>query len=362
MGNGIEQLGKFAPKNQKHEAPTKGDVEMKKIPDDAVPGGNCKSCGNPLRPADKTEGKDAIDTKHMNGIKPQTGYSDAEKVHEKIFKGEASEGDLTGPTNFISKKLKESVEFDIDVDSMKSLLESQGESEEFVNESLEIFTATVNSILESQIEKIAFEAAAIVENTIEVEVNELEENISDYLDAAIIEWAEDNRLAIENDSVANISESFVSDLYNLMESYNIELSEDKVDLYEKAVEAGQLVLDNYNSLKEEHDELIHQIQESAKNEVIESYISESRLSHSQANKLASIMEGIEYKDDDDFVKKLDLIAESVAGKSSNYYDNFTLAEDELAGAQSLDEDSYEEDTTLKTPMNDIEEMATKLKF
>jgi biopolymer transport protein ExbB/TolQ len=166
--------------------------------------------------------------------------------------------------DYVQKKLVQEAMLDINFDDLQNLLESTSDDKEFVTQALDIFKATINTVLEDSIDKVATAAVEIIQEEatagIEEKIDELESqynefmedldaNISDYIDAMVLEWYEDNKLAIQDSTKTSIAESFMSDLKNLMIAYSVEVPEESADLYEASLQTGQQLYDEYAELK-----------------------------------------------------------------------------------------------------------------
>lgn len=305
----LTRLGKYTKNNQAAKAGVSdGDKKNPNAPlKDVTTQGQWNDTQMPKRPKDVTTNKDPIDTSEGEaGQNDSDSRQDASKAHEPVFKGK-------GTT--LATKIKESVSLNLDMTAMKELLESTSEDKEFIVESLEIFEATMKAAIDGQMDTIAEAADELLSEAIEEEVTALEEQVEEYLNIAISEWTEDNRLAIEQNVRATIAESFMKDLKGLMESYSIELPEESVDLYEHSLEIGEQLLEEKEDIEAKLEETLEELSTLQKTIFTEAYIKDSRLSLAESERVRSIAEQLEFRGEKDFVNKLETIAESFSAGS-----------------------------------------------
>lgn len=305
--NILNRLGKNVTANQHHSSGIDGDKKDPNTPlEDFTKQGGID--GNPHRKLDKAGGQEPIDTsKGEAGVDDSTDKQDYAKEYEGIYKGKGSAESAA----IIGKKLKEGLELTVNLEDMKSLLESAEDADEaFVTESLAIFEATMLEALNKQIDSIVINATDLVETVIEDEVIALEEQVEEYLNVAVMEWAEDNRLAIEESTRTNIAESFMRDLTGLMESYNIVLPEESVDLYEHSIAVGESLLEENEELVAKNAELNEELQSLNKAIYVESFISDSNLTVTEAERLRNVANELDFINEGDFTNKLTSISES----------------------------------------------------
>lgn len=310
----LNRLGKNVHANQNHAS---GITADKKDPNAPLPdkttqggfGGNTHE----KRTMDKSEGKDPIDTsKGETGVNDSDDKQDYSKEYEGIYKGQGS----VATAAVIGKKLKEGLELTVNLDDMRNLLESAEDADaEFVTESLAIFEATMLETLNKQIDTMVVTATAIVESTIETEVLALESEIEEYLNVAVVEWAADNKLAIEESTTTNIAVGFMNDLARLMEAYNVVLPEESVDLYEEAIEAGNDLVEENEALQAQLAEATEELQSLNKVIYVESYIQDSNLTVSESERLRTVANELEFVSEDDFTNKLNTISEGYIKRS-----------------------------------------------
>lgn len=191
-------------------------------------------------------------------------------------------------------------------------------SEEFKERAEVVFEAALNTrvILETARLEEEFEAmAAELEESFNEKLEEatasmfeeLSGKIDQYLDYVVEQWMEENQVAVEAQLRTEIAEDFMAGLQNLFAEHYITIPEEKVDVF------GELkaeVEDLKSKLNEALDEKIalETIVNEATKEALLDEVTEG-LVVTQAEKLRTLAEGIEYSDADTFKKKLEIVKE-----------------------------------------------------
>jgi hypothetical protein len=136
---------------------------------------------------------------------------------------------------------------------------------------------------------------------------ELSGKLDQYIDYVVEQWMEENEVAIEAKLRTEIAEDFMAGLQNLFAEHYITIPEEKVDVF------GELkaeVDDLKSKLNEALDEKIalETIVNEATKEALLDEVTEG-LVVTQAEKLRTLAEGIDYADADSFKKKLEIVKE-----------------------------------------------------
>lgn len=323
--------------DKQHKPQLIGDKEILKAPVDFTKLGGYKK--STKRPADK-ENSEPRDSRH-DDFTEFSHKDDDEKHRQPLFKGDGYQGSATSDEwldkDYIKNMLKTDLKEGFDLSEMQSLLESNSDDKEFVTNCLDIFNATLQSkyeelqeaALETTINVIS-EYAEQLNESYEEELAALEEGVSEYLDAVVLEWAHDNKLAIQESAQTSIAQSFMNDLAALLEAYNIDVSEDKMDLYESAVEAGEKLYADYEDLQEAYNELLDDHLQIIKESAVEEFLANTDLTLSESEKIRKLAANLDYESYDSFIDKLSMLGESYINMSNqrkNPYVNIDMMED-----------------------------------
>jgi hypothetical protein len=136
----------------------------------------------------------------------------------------------------------------------------------------------------------------------------MEDTVNKYLDYVVTEWMEENKLAVESGIKTEITESFITGLKTLFENNYVEVPEGKEDLLATAdKKASDLEAKLHESI-ETIAALKAQVEGHDRKDILESHSDD--LTDTQKEKLASLVEGIEFVDAEAFGKKVKTIRES----------------------------------------------------
>lgn len=195
------------------------------------------------------------------------------------------------------KKMKEEVDSDI-----SSIFSGEELSEEFKTNAKAIFEAAVIA----RISEIETDLQEQFDNKLNEQVEEvvsgLVDKIDEYLEYVVTEWIEDNKIGIERNLKAEITEDFMVGLKNLfMENY-VDIPEDKLDLVTEMSQKLQNAETSLDKKITENTQLVEQLNDHKKLEIF--YGITEDLSDMQIAKLQSLAENIEFISEEDYKSKL----------------------------------------------------------
>lgn len=181
-------------------------------------------------------------------------------------------------------------------------------SEDFKSKAATIFEARVTDRVKQIEEETEARYASMLEEAVDSIKAELTEKVDDYLSYVVEQWMEENTLAIESGLRAELAEDFISGLRNLFAEHYIDVPAEKVDLVEEL--AGKV-----EELESKLDEEIERgvgfakaLVESRKSEIARE-VTEG-LTVTQAEKIKSLAEGVEFSTEDEYKEKLETIREN----------------------------------------------------
>jgi hypothetical protein len=237
-----------------------------------------------------------------------------------------SQGDMS-PVMQGNSKIKEMKynREDIDVgEDIKKIFEGTDLSEEFAEQATTLFEAAVVSKINESVELLASQAEVALQEQMEEMQNELTEKVDAYLDYVVEEWMEENKLAVERGVKSELVDDFLSGLRNLFAEHYIDIPEEKVDVVEELSTKVESLTASLNEEIEKNIELKKEFH-GTKREQIVSSVSKG-LSENQADKLASLSEGVDYVDEDDFTKKLETIKETYFGDKDVFVESTSITD------------------------------------
>lgn len=157
------------------------------------------------------------------------------------------------------------------------------------------------------------------------------ENVDGYLTKAVDDWYTDNEVKVVNNIRAELVESFIGGLKNLLEEHYIDVPDDKVDVVAELVESNSELESKLEAEINRAVELSEQVRELKKKLIVENVSRD--LSEAQKAKLEVLAEGMDY--DDAFEARLVEIKKAYIDESVNY----ASVEDDN---EAIDESLFEE--------------------
>lgn len=285
---------------------------------------------------DENEIEEAHDPKNAE----QQSVAAADKAAGATKKAPARKGDKS---NAQASELKgaamkaESIEISGDFsDDLNALVESEATlSEEFKAKTAIIFEAAVKSKLAEEIDRLESEYEEQLDEAVTSIKADLVEQVDSYLNYVVESWMEENKLAIQSGLRAEIAENFMEGLKNLFVESYVEIPESKVDLIDELAYANEELEEDYNDTVATLMALKEELEDYKRDAIIREAARD--LAETQVEKLASLVENIDFEDEDTFAAKVATIKESYFKKSSAHI--------------SEDVDLDEEETTVEvSPM------------
>ena len=239
-----------------------------------------------------------------------------------------SQGDMTPVMQGNSKiqEMKYNRE-DIDIsEDIKKIFAGTELSEEFAEQATTLFEAAVVSKINESVELLASQAEVALQEQMEEMNKELSEKVDAYLDYVVEEWMEENKLAVERGVKSELVDDFLSGLRNLFAEHYIDIPEEKVDVVEELSTKVEGLTASLNEEIEKNIELKKEFHGTKRQQIVSSV--SKGLSENQADKLASLSEGVDYVDEDDFTQKLETIKETYFGDKDVFVEATSLVGDD----------------------------------
>ena len=181
-------------------------------------------------------------------------------------------------------------------------------SEDFKSKVSTIFEARVMDRVSQIQEETEARYADMLEEAVDSIKADLTEKVDDYLSYVVEQWMEENQIAIDTGLRSELTEEFIAGLRNLFAEHYIDVPEEKVDLVDEL--AGKVA-----ELESKLDEEIERgmsfakaLVESRKVEITREVT--SGLTDTQAEKIKSLAEGVEFSTEDEYKTKLETIREN----------------------------------------------------
>ena len=246
-----------------------------------------------------------------------------EGAHDKMDEEAAAElKKLEAAKAEIEEKIK-TINVKEDVDA---LVEGEDLSEDFKDKAATIFEAAVKSKTRDEISRLYQATVDEFDAKLEEAKEDMTDKIDTYLNYVVEEWTKENELAIERGLKGEIAEDFISGLKQLFEDHYIDVPDEKYDVLgaqsDKIAELEEKVnevLEQNIVLKDKNGELVRE------HVVVE--VSED-LTDTEVEKFQTLVQDVEFSDEESFRVKLDTIKE-------NY---FPKVRDEESTEQVIDND------------------------
>ena len=224
----------------------------------------------------------------------------------------------------------------IDITSdVEALVEGEDLSEEFKEKAATIFEAAVKSKTREEVTRIVEEQQIAIAEEVHDYKEALAEKVDQYLDYVVEEWMKENELAIERGLKGEIAEDFISGLKQLFEDHYIDVPDEKYDVLEAQSDKIAELEEQLNSIMEANIQMNSVNSELVREQVILEVASD--LTDTEIEKFASLVEDVDFGDEDGFRAKLDTLKESYFPKSEYLEETFIHDEDDYgSAAQDID--------------------------
>ena len=213
----------------------------------------------------------------------------------------------TESTEEVVAEDEEKIEYSVE-DDINALVEGEELSEDFKAKAATIFEAAINSkvsgikeqLVASYEEKLVEEVASIKE--------ELKDRVDSYLEYVADEWVAENQLAVESGLKEEMTESFISGMKSLFEEHYVTIPEEKYDVIESMVDKLDEMEGKLNEQIEKNVALNKRLAESV-SDVVFADVTDG-LAQTQKDKLAGLVENVEFESETAYREKLETLKES----------------------------------------------------
>ncbi len=263
---------------------------------------------------------------------------DAQKLFAKMTKiDETSEEDSIKSVDDAikgkkAKKAKvESVDFEEDLDAL--VAEEATLSEDFRGKAGAIFEAVLTSKLAHEVERLEAEYVQNLEEEVSEIQTSLVDKVDSYMNYVVETWMQDNEVAVETGLRTEIAEEFMTSLQKVFVEHYIDVPESKVDLVDELSEQVAELEESLNKSTEDNIQLHESVQDFQRAAIVTEHASD--LATTEAEKLSSLVEDIDFDDAETFEMKVKVVKESYfKGEAADSVDE---ADSLLgAGTQSVD--------------------------
>lgn len=254
-------------------------------------------------------------------------------------------GDSSGKNKSTIKPNASNANAKIEKPSMKSedfsaMFDGQDLSEEFKTSASTLFEAHLNERVRQLEEEMKSQYEDLLEEHTVAVTEELVERIDDYLNYVVEEWMQENRLAVQGGLRTEITEGFISNLRGLFAESYIEVPNEKLDLFESAVDHVETLDDELQDQVEKNMELSEEIQQ-LQCELVFREVAEG-LTDTDIEKLRRLSEDLEFETVAQFSEKINVLRENI--------ESIGNTSEESADAEGLEESYEEADSSEVSPL------------
>ena len=192
---------------------------------------------------------------------------------------------------------------------LDALVESEATlSEEFKEKTTIIFESAMKAKLAEEIETLEENYANELAEEIATTKSDLVEKVDSYLNYVVEQWMEDNKLAVQTGLRTEIAETFMNKLKDVFTESYIEVPESKIDLVDELSEQVEELEEALNARTEEALEQAKAIEDFTRAAIVAEAAKD--LPDTQAEKLAGLVESIDFEDEETFAKKVATVKEA----------------------------------------------------
>jgi hypothetical protein len=208
-------------------------------------------------------------------------------------------------------------------------------SEEFKTQASAIFEAAVVARVNNEIEAITDELAEEAAQEIESIKEALVEKVDSYLGYVVEQWMKDNEIAVDRGLRTEVAEDFMLSLKNLFQEHYFEVPEDKIDVLDDMAAKVDDSTAKLNEAIQANIELKASLDAVMRDRIVET--ASRDLTATDAEKLAKLLEGVEYDNEKLFEEKVKVVKENYFAKGMPNSPEKMLEESVQNGGDTLKE-------------------------
>jgi len=171
-----------------------------------------------------------------------------------------------------------------------------------------IFEAAYTSKVGAEIDRLESEYAQNLETEVTDVQTEIVEKVDNYLNYVVEGWMKENEVAIQQGLRTEIAEEFMSSLQSVFKEHYIEVPEGKADLIDDLADQVSELEEQLNKSTEDNIQLNNSNQDYLRANIVRKQ--SSGLADTEAEKLAGLVEDIDFEDEETFEMKVKTIKES----------------------------------------------------
>jgi len=282
---------------------------------------------------------DATKAKQAPAPKTKAGMINAMSMKLHSMKKDeltASYGKMMGEDVEVSEDAIVETQIDTSAE-LDALVESEATlSDEFKAKTAVIFEAAVKSKLSEEVDRIEAQYKEELAEEISSTKADLVEKVDSYLNYVVESWMEENQVAIQSGLRTEIAETFMDKMKDLFTESYIDVPESKVDLVDELAESVEELEARLNETTQKVIDTTGELEAYKRDSIIRE--SSRDLADTQVEKLKSLVEDIDFEDEDQFSSKVKTVIESYFTK-------------EIASSEEVEQIVEDADSTVEvSPM------------
>ena len=171
-----------------------------------------------------------------------------------------------------------------------------------------IFEAAYTSKVGAEIDRLESEYAQNLETEVTDVQSEIVEKVDSYLNYVVENWMKENEVAVQQGLRTEIAEEFMTSLQSVFKEHYIEVPEGKADLIDDLADQVSELEEQLNKSTEDNIRLNDKAQSFERADIVRRQ--SSGLADTEAEKLAGLVEDIDFEDEETFEMKVKTVKES----------------------------------------------------
>jgi len=204
-------------------------------------------------------------------------------------------------------------DFSEDLDAL--VAEEATLSDEFKAKTAVIFESALKTKLAEEVDRIETAYEEKLEAELISQREEFVEKVDSYLNYVVEQWMEDNKLAIHQGLRTEIAEGFMNNLKDLFVESYVDVPESKIDLVDDLADQVEELEEQLYKTTADAIKLSEEV-EGLKREAIIAEAS-ADLADTQKEKLNSLVEALDFEDEESFAAKVATVKESYFTKTNS---------------------------------------------
>jgi len=297
-GASVEDLGGPTPENYK------SDDDSAKL---KTPGSTLKQVKDIVnkgaKPAEGAKGMKEEETEVEGNVVAE----DEQTTEDVVSEEETTTDEVVTEEETTEDEVVAEDKIDVEED-LNALIAGEELSEEFQEKARTIFEAAIRTKVTEMTESIKAQYEETLVEEVKAIKEELQDRLDSYLEYVADEWVSENELAIEKGLKTEMTESFLEGMKKLFEDHYVSIPEEKYDVIESMVDKLDEMESKLNEQIDKNVALNKRLAESTA-DVIFSEVTEG-LAQTQRDKLATLVENVEFESENGYREKLETLKES----------------------------------------------------